>query len=413
VAEAPRRAHKHSAHKTTGKLPIEVFALALAAFAIGTAEFVPNGLLPETAAGLGISVASAGWLTTGYALGVVFGGPIIVLATVRIPKAKLLAALIAMFALANIASAIAPTLLGVIAGRILAGAAHGGFLGVATVVAASLVGPDRQGGAIAAVFTGFTSSNIVGVPLGTVIGQYSSWRAAYWVIAAFATLGLIAVMLSVRPRSEPDETSPFADLWLFTRGQILLGFLAIALGYGGLFASYTYITPLLTNVSGFPGTWIVWLLLLFGIGLVLGAWLAGRLADRFLIATALGFLVILIVALIALGLGAQFKPLTLVLLVVLGASGFGLSPTLQTFMIRQAGHPSVMVSTATNSAFNVGIAAGSFVGGMVLDHGLGYRAPSFTGALLSVLGLLVFLLVLHIDARLAPSTVREKDDERL
>lgn len=185
------------------------------------------------------------------------------------------------------------------------------------------------------------------------------------------------------------------------------------MGYGGLFASYTYITPLLTNVSGFPGTWIVWLLLLFGIGLVLGAWLAGRLADRFLIATALGFLVILIVALIALGLGAQFKPLTLVLLVVLGASGFGLSPTLQTFMIRQAGHPSVMVSTATNSAFNVGIAAGSFVGGMVLDHGLGYRAPSFTGALLSVLGLLVFLLVLHIDARLAPSTVREKDDERL
>ncbi len=374
-------------------MPFPVYALALAAFAIGTAEFIPNGLLPQTAQNLGVSVAAAGWLTTGYAIGVVIGGPLIAAATMRLARHRVLTILTVVFAFANIASALAPTLELVVAGRLVAGAAHGGFIGLASVVAAALVPAEKQGRAIAVVFTGFAASTVAGVPLGTLIGQHTSWRGGFWLIAALATLGLVAVLTTVRAGHIPATSSLRDEITVFRQGRVWAALCATAIGYGGLFASYTYIAPLLTEEAGFPESAIVWLLLLFGVGLLAGNQAGGRLADRALIPTITVFLMMLAAALAVLAITAGNQPVVMILLVVLGAVGFGLVPPLQTFVIRLAGASSTMLSTANISAFNIGIAAGSLLGGTVIDLGLGYRAPSLAGAIMTAIGLGLFALV--------------------
>lgn len=380
-------------------MPFAIYILSFAALALGTSEFVPNGLLPQTSADLDVSVAAAGWLTTTFALGVVVGGPVIVAATMRVPRKTLVTGILLVFTLASAISALGPNLPVVAIGRAISGAMLGGFLGAATLVSVKLVPQNRQAGAIALVFTGFTISNVIGVPIGTLVGQVSSWRAAYWLVVVLGLLSVLAVATAMPALSSDAPTRLRDDLRAFRRPVIWLGLGASALGYGGLFVSYTYITPMLTDLTGLPGSSITWVLLLFGVGLIVGNRLGGWFADRDIVATSATLMVILIVALVALGVLGHLTIPTLALLVILGGAGFGLVPPLQTYVIQLTGGASAMVASANPSAFSLGIAIGSWLGGLTLDAGLGQRAPSFVGAVMTLAGLALFAVVVRLAAR--------------
>ena len=253
-----------------------LWALMALTFSIGVGEFVVLGLLPELAGDLGVTVPAAAWLVTGYAL----GGPVLAAATLRVPRRSLLAALGAVFVLGTALCALAPSYAVLMGGRVLASLTHGAFVG-AVVVSTRLVAPDRRGAAVAAVIGGFTAATVVGVPLGTLPGQALSWRSVFWAIAAIALLGWAAMVLLL-PRGDRDE--PLPDLRrgvsALARPAVLAALLTTALGFGGLFAAYTYVAPLLREVSGFAAGAVPALLLVFGAGAVIGTLAGGRLAER-------------------------------------------------------------------------------------------------------------------------------------
>ena len=276
-------------------------------FSLGVGEFVIMGLLPEVAASLGIGIPAAGWLVTGYALGIAIGGPILVVSTLRVPRRSLLVALGAAFVAATAICALAPSYAVLMTGRVLASLTHGAFVGAAVVVATRLVAPEREGMAVAAVIGGFTVATVVGVPLGTLMGQAFGWRSVFWAIAAVAALSWMGIV-ALLPR--PDAAEPVPDLrreiGALGRASVLAALATTALGFGGLFAAYTYIAPILREVSGFAPEAVPTLLLVFGAGAVMGNLAGGKLADRALMPTLIALLSILAA--------------TLLLLPILGAS---------------------------------------------------------------------------------------------
>jgi DHA1 family inner membrane transport protein len=364
--------------------------LALTAFALGTAELVPNGLLPLIGQGLGVSVSQAGWVTTSFALGAMIGGPVVAAATLRLPRKPLVLALTVVFLAANAGTALSHTLIVVGICRGVAGAMLGGFLGTAITVATGLVAPNRRATAIAVVFTGFTISNVIGVPIGNLAGRAHGWQSAFWIVSGLAALGLLA-MAVVLPNREPagDETG---GLGVLRNGPLWYAFLAIALGYGGLFVAYTYITPFLTDVTGVAQSSVTWILLLFGAGLIAGNTLGGRFADRSIVGTVLVILTVLVAGLVALWALGSVAYAVLVLLIFLGAAGFGMVPPLQSYVIHVAGTASAVVSALAAAAFNAGVAFGSGLGGAVLDIRPDYTILPVLGAAITTLGVGAFLL---------------------
>jgi DHA1 family inner membrane transport protein len=373
-------------------MPLPILALALTAFALGTAELAPNGILLLIGNDLGVTVAQAGWVTTAFALGAMIGGPILAAATLRLPRKPLVLALALIFLAANVVTALSSTLLAVGISRALAGVMLGGFLGTAITMASDLVAPGRRGTAIAVVFTGFTLSNVIGVPIGNVLGHSAGWQAAFWVVALLAGLGVIAMaILLPRPRTS-DSEAPDGGLAVLRNGSLWIAFAAIALGYGGLFVTYTYVAPFLTEVTGFTSTSVTWVLLLFGVGLVAGNALGGRFADRSLTATVIVILTLLVVGLVALWVLGAVPAAVLPLLVVLGAAGFGMVPPLQSYVIHVAGVGSAVVSALAAASFNAGVALGSGVGGGILDATDAYELLPIVGAGMTALGLVIFLV---------------------
>ncbi|MFC7344851.1 MFS transporter [Saccharopolyspora griseoalba] len=377
-------------------MPSAIIALALTSFALGTAELVPNGLLPLISSDLGVPVPLAGWVTTSFALGAMIGGPLVAAATLQLPRKPLVIGLTAIFLVANAVTALGGSLPVIAASRALAGAMLGGFLGTAITVARSLVAPSRQATAIAVVFTGFTVSNVVGVPIGNVAGRIAGWGAAFWVVAALAAVGA-AAMWALLPADaqEGAEPSQEARFGVLLSGRLWLGLLTIALGYGGLFVVHTYIAPFLTSVTGAPDGSVTWLLLLFGAGLIAGNALGGRYADRSVVRTVVVILAGLVVALLALWALGSSLAAAVVLLVLLGATGFGMVPPLQSYVLHLAGTASSLVSALAAAAFNFGVALGSGLGGLVLTRGQDYPALALVGAATTALGLIAFLVTHH------------------
>ncbi len=373
-------------------MPIPILALALTAFALGTAELVPNGLLPLISGDLGVSVSMAGWVTTSFALGAVIGGPLVAAATLRLPRKPLVIGLALVFLLANTVTATTDSLVVVSVSRALAGAMLGGFLGTAITIARGLVAPSRQATAIAVVFTGFTVSNVIGVPIGNVVGRAVGWSAAFWVVSALAAVGALAMWLflpGATSASGGGEESRGLDVVL--NGRLWMAFLTIALGYGGLFVVYTYIAPYLTTVTGVSESSVTWLLLLFGVGLIAGNTLGGRYADRSMTRTTIVILGGLVVSLLGLWMLGSFLPAVLILLVLLGGTGFGMVPPLQSYVLHLAGTASALVSALAAASFNLGVALGSGVGGAVLSWTPDYPLLAVVGAGMTLLGLLGFL----------------------
>ncbi|MDQ0395981.1 MFS transporter [Labrys monachus] len=380
-------------------MPLALYALTAGAFGIGVTEFVIMGLLLDVGADLHVSIASAGLLISGYALGVVAGAPVLTVLTARWPRKTVLLGLMAIFAAGNAACALAPTYGTLMAARVLTALAHGTFFGVGSVVATGLVGPDKRASAIAVMFTGLTVANILGVPLGTWLGQAFGWRATFWAVALVGVAAL-GVILALVPKDEaaPEASDWRADLAAIARPVVLLGLATTVLGYAGVFAVFTYIAPALTRIAGFPETAVSPILLVFGGGLVLGNLVGGRFADRHLVGTVLGTLAGLAAVLALMG-PALHQPIAAVLFVgLLGAAGFATVAPLQMWVLEKAAGAGRSLASSFNiAAFNLGNALGAWAGGAVIEHGPGLGMVPLAASLFPLAAIVTALLALRTD----------------
>jgi DHA1 family inner membrane transport protein len=384
-------------------MPAALLALAISAFGIGTTEFVIMGLLPEVAHDFGVSIPSAGLLISGYALGVVVGAPLLTALASRVPRKTVLVALMGLFIAGNVLSALAPTYGLLMTGRVVAALSHGAFFGVGSVVAASLVAPARQASAIALMFTGLTVANVLGVPAGTALGQAFGWRSTFWVVSALGVAGALGILALVPHQATEPGAGLRGELAVFRRPQVWLALAMTALGFGGVFAAFTYIAPMMTEVAGFSSGAVTWLLVLFGGGLFVGNLLGGKAADRKLMPSLYVILAALALVLVAFVFTAHAQVPAAITIAVFGAAGFATVPPLQMRVMAKAEGAPALASAANIAAFNLGNAGGAWLGGQAIDAGLGYTAPSWIGALLAATGLAVAVVSGLLDRR-APAS---------
>ncbi|MDP9168238.1 MAG: MFS transporter [Actinomycetota bacterium] len=371
---------------------LAVFALAVGSFAIGTTEFVAMGLLPDIASSLNITEPIAGHVISAYALGVVVGAPVIASLTARVPRKKLLLALIAVFTVGNLASVLAPSYQTLMAARFVSGIPHGAFFGVAALVAAHLMGPKNRAKAVAHVMTGLTVATVLGVPIASLLGQFFGWRSAFGLVVAIGAATLTALWYWLPDLRAMHVTSPLTELGALRRPQVWLALLMGMVGFGGMFAVYTYVATTLTDVSGVSRALVPVGLMMFGIGMVVGNLVGGKIADVSVIAglyasmTALGVV-------LALFVWAVHNPWTAMLgLFLIGASGSAIGPALQTRLMDVAHGAQTLAAALNHSALNIANAAGAWIGGLVIAAGYGYTAPAASGAVLAFAGLLVLTI---------------------
>ena len=388
---------------TTRHLTLAVLALAMGGFAIGTTEFVSMGLLPQLARGVDVTIPAAGHAISAYALGVVVGAPTIAFLAARLPRRALLVGLMAAFAVGNAASALASSYDGLLVARFAAGLPHGAYFGVASLVAASLVPADRKGRAVASVMLGLSIANVVGVPAATWLGQSLGWRAAYWLVAVLGLL-TVALVLAFVPGAPGDRSATWRrELTAVRRPQVILTLLAGAVGFGGMFAVYTYIVPTVTEVGGLPESVAPVFLLAFGLGMVAGTWVAGRLADwsvmrsMFIGGAGQGLLLLVFSALAPSGWW------TLPVVFGITLTGSVLVVSLQLRLMDVAAEAQTMGAALNHAALNVANALGAWLGGLVIAAGWGYRAPGVVGAGLAVGGLLVLGAAALLERRQRPA----------
>ncbi|WBC16314.1 MFS transporter [Micromonospora sp. WMMA1998] len=380
----------------TSALPGGLLALAIGAFGIGLTEFVIMGLLPQVATDFAVSESVAGWLISGYALSVAVGGVALTAAVTRLRRKPVLLGLMVLFIAGNLLSALSGDYTTMLAGRIVAALCHGAFFGIGAVVAAGLVPPARRAGAIAMMFAGLTVANVLGVPFGTFLGQHFGWRSTFWAITGIGVLALAGLALLVPGRGPATDAATGGglrgELRAFTRAQVWFSLVVTVLGFGGMFGAFTYIAYTLTEVSGFATGTVPWLLVLFGVGLFAGNLAGGRAADRSLSTTLVTVLAVLTLVLVGFALTAASPALTVVALVLMGAFGFATVPPLQMRIMRYAHEAPTLASGANIAAFNLGNALGAWIGGLTIGAGLGFTAPIWAGAALTLLGLAVLLL---------------------
>lgn len=382
-----------------GQLPAGLLALALGGFGIGLTEFVILGLLPEVAATYDVSEVAAGWLVSGYALSVVVGALAVTAVATSFRRKHVLLALLVLFIVGNLVSALAPTYTVMLVGRIVAALCHGAFFGIGSVVAASLVAPERKAGAIAIMFAGLTTANVLGVPFGTFVGQQLGWRATFDAIAVIGVVALIGIAVLVDRDAGASAGVPHlgTELRAFRSMQVWFSIAATVLGFGGLFGAFAYIAYTLTEVSGFASSTVPWLLVLFGLGLFGGNLAGGRAADRGVDRSLLRLFAALTVVLVAFALLASSKSATMVLLLVMGAVGFATVPGLQMRVMSYAPQAPTMASSANIGAFNLGNAIGTWLGGLAIAAGLGFTAPIWIGAAMSLAAVAVIVVARRHD----------------
>ncbi|MCF6468032.1 MFS transporter [Nonomuraea sp. MG754425] len=384
-------------------MPLALFALAISAFGIGTTEFIINGLLPELADDFGVTIPAAGLLVSGYALGVAVGGPPLTMLGGRLSRKTMLLALMVLFVAGNLLSALAPSYGVLMIGRFLAAFAHGAYFGVGSVVAADLVGPRRRASAIALMFTGLTLANVLGVPLGTWIGQAFGWRATFWVVVAIGVVGFAGVLALVPRQPRPSGGGLLHELATFRKAGVWLALAMTVFGFAPVFAVITFIAPIMTGVGGFsPGTVPV-VMAVFGVGLVVGNLIGGRLADRAVMPAIYGSVALLTLLAVVVALVSASQIAFVVAITLFGVAAFATVPPLQTRVLDAAAGAPTLASAANIGAFNLGNAIGSFAAGLTIDAGLGYTAPAWTAALLGLIGLAAAALAGTQSRRLAPA----------
>ncbi|UOB12384.1 MFS transporter [Streptomyces sp. HP-A2021] len=415
-------------------MPSGLVALALGGFGIGLTEFLIAGLLPQVASSFTVSEAAAGWLISGYALSVAVGAIALTAATARLPRKQVLLGLVALFVVGNLLSAIAPNYAVMLLGRIVAALCHGSFFGIGSLVARSLVAPEKKSQAVAVMFAGLTVANVLGVPFGALVGERWGWRAAFWAVTAIGVLALAGIAALVPARAgrvhpatgtggsdpipsrsatgtggaafdpaplqpaaeagEPDPAPPSglrAQVRAFRSWQVWLTLTATALSYGGMFGAFSYIAYTFTEVSGFAPADVAWLLMVYGVGLVVGNLVGGRAADRDRDRALVLALAGLTLTLALFGLLAGSATASVVLVFVMGVTGFASVPGMITRVTDYA-HGAALAASANVSASNVGNALGAWLGGLAITAGLGYTSPLYVGAGIALLATVVMVI---------------------
>jgi len=366
-----------------------VIALGVGGFAIGTGEFVIMGLLPEVAKDIGVSIPQAGHVISAYALGVVIGAPVLAVLAAHWPRRALLIALMALFAVGNLASALAPGYLSLNLLRFIAGLPHGTFFGVAALVAASLAPPQRRASAVGLVMLGLTSATLVGVPIAAWLGQHLGWRAAFVLVGAIAALACVLIRRGVPDLPAAHGASPLRELSALAKPQVWLTLGIGAIGFGGLFSVFSYIKPLLTEVTGISIDAVPLVLALFGVGMVVGNLVGSRLADKSLMRTIAGVLVWDALVLGAIVFTAPHA-LAISINVFLVGTIVAIGPALQIRLMDVAGEAQTLAAALNHSAFNVANALGAWLGGTAIAAGLGWTSTGWVGMLLAFAGMAVF-----------------------
>ncbi|PHV51754.1 MFS transporter [Janthinobacterium sp. BJB301] len=371
-------------------MPIALLALTLSAFAIGTTEFVIVGLLPTIAADLGVNLPSAGLLVSLYALGVAVGAPVLTALTGKIPRKTLLLSLMVLFTLGNLLAWKSPGYETLVVARILTGLAHGVFFSIGSTIATSLVPKDKAASAIAIMFTGLTVALVTGVPLGTFIGQHFGWRETFLAVSALGLVAFIGSLLYVPSNiAHSKPASLLQQVQVLGQPRLLLVYAMTAVGYGGSFIAFTYLAPILQQVSGFSAGAVGVVMLVYGVSVAFGNIWGGKLADRKGPVSALKLIFLLLAAVLLLLTFTAPHPVLVVITVLLwGAVAFGNVAGLQVYVVQQAEHftpRAVDVASGLNiAAFNLGIAGGAWGGGLIVEH-LGLVHTGWIGALV-VLG---------------------------
>ncbi|WP_291046511.1 MFS transporter [Herbiconiux sp.] len=387
---------------------LALLALALGGFGIGVTEFVTMGLLPNIAADLlpaqyaadpAAANAQAGWLVSAYALGVVVGAPTIAAAAARWPRKRLLVGLVSVFVAGNLLSAVLPSFELVLVARFLSALPHGAYFGIASLVAASLMGPGKRARGVAFVLGGLAIANVVGVPIGTHLGQSFGWRSTYLLVTVIFVVTLIAIAIAV-PLKPGDPTATLRnELSAFTRAQVWLTLLLGSIGFAGIFAVYTFVAPVVTDVTGLDEGFVPWVLVVFGVGMTIGTFVSGWLTDRSVkLSLALG-LVGVGLSVLAFALTAQTVPGLLISIFFIGIFAGACSPAVQTRLMDVSHNAQSIAAALNHSALNVGNSLGAALGGVVIAAGFGYLSPAAVGVALAALGLVVLTISFTLDRR--------------
>ncbi|HEV3430591.1 MAG TPA: MFS transporter [Paraburkholderia sp.] len=380
-------------------MPIPLLALAISAFAIGTTEFLIMGLLPDVARDLGVTIPAAGLLVTGYALGVAVGAPLLAVLTSRMPRKLALQLLMGVFIVGNVMCALADNYSLLMVARVVASFAHGSFFGIGAVVAASLVPQEKRASAIALMFTGLTLATVLGVPFGTAIGQQFGWRVAFWIVSALGVISLIGVSVLVPNQHDSGPVSLGHEVRVLRDPQVWMALGMTVLGFGGVFVVFTYIAPILEQVSGFSPRGVTLMLVLFGVGLTLGNTLGGKLADRALMPSLMGILVALAVVMAIFTKTSHASVPAAVTLFVWGIAAFATVPPLQMRVVAKAAAAPNLASTLNIGAFNVGNALGAWLGGLAIARGVALDALPWVAAAVAIAALVLTWIAARLDSR--------------
>ncbi|MBY6259199.1 MFS transporter [Phytobacter diazotrophicus] len=373
------------------KINFPLLALAIGAFGIGTTEFSPMGLLPVIAQGVDVSIPAAGMLISAYAIGVMVGAPLMTLLLSHRARRNALVFLMAIFTLGNVLSALSPDYTTLMLSRIITSLNHGAFFGLGSVVAASVVAKEKQASAVATMFMGLTIANIGGVPAATWLGGAIGWRMSFLATAGLGVIAMVSLYFSLPKGSAGERPDVRKELAVLMRPQVVSALLTTVLGAGAMFTLYTYISPVLHRITDATPAFITAMLVLVGVGFSIGNYLGGKLADRSVTATLKGFLLLLIVIMVAIPWLARSEIGAAISMVIWGAATFAVVPPLQMRVMRVAHEAPGLSSSVNIGAFNLGNALGAAAGGAVISGGLGYTVVPVTGAIIAGIALLLVL----------------------
>ncbi|MEZ9274658.1 MFS transporter [Vibrio sp. 10N.286.54.B2] len=374
---------------TQEKMPFQVWILTLAAFAIGTAEFVIAGILPQIATSLSITEGQAGYLISAYALAIVIGGPILTIYLARFNKKIVLIGLMALFIIGNVLSALAPSYPLLLASRVIAGLVQGPFYGIGAVVATNLVSEKMAGRAVGQMFAGLTLANVLGVPTGTWVSLQFGWHTTFFTVAGLGTIAMISILTSIKSTGHSEAKDIKTQLLAFKNPMLLISLAITAFAWSGFMTLYGYLAPIAMHITGYSQESVTWILVIVGVGLIIGNTLGGRSSDKNLGKASMFWAVAMIVSLVVVGLVVDNKILFVAAAFVFGIASFANVPAMQLRVMNHGGEGQELAATANISAFNLANAFGGFLGGMVLDSQLGAGMIPFAAVVVPVIGLLL------------------------
>ncbi|MBI1672920.1 MULTISPECIES: MFS transporter [unclassified Shewanella] len=383
------------------KMPLQVWILTLAAFAIGTAEFVIAGILPQIATSLSISEGQAGYLISAYALAIVFGGPILTIYLARFNKKTVLTSLMVLFILGNLLSAFAPNYTLLMISRVITGLVQGPFYGIGAVVATSLVSEKMAGRAVGQMFAGLTLANVLGVPGGTWIGLQFGWQTTFITVAILGVISIASIFKFINATGHGEAKNVSAQLRAFKNPMLLISLAITVFAWSGFMTVYGYIAPIAMHITGFSEHAVTWILVIVGLGLILGNTLGGRSSDKNLQKSSMFWAIAMIVSLLLVGFALDSKVMFVIAVFVFGIASFANVPAMQLRVMNHGGEGQELAATANISAFNLANAFGGFLGGMVLDSQMGAGMIPYAAVIVPVLGLVFISMVNKRETRAA------------